>query len=253
MRKHTFALMMAVALAGCSDGISPSPNLLALDEAAILGFAASYTSDPASRELGEMHRLPDRLKLTDEQQARVNALMATFREATKADREALGALSRQAREAARGGASPEEVKAILAQGEAIRRRLHEAEVELRAAIFALLTDEQKALLESRRERCDGPALSEAQRTEIAALGAAFQEANQADLAAIRSVLEQARAAHKAGASREEVRALIEAARPAMARVRAAERELAVAIQAVLTPEQRAAGCFRMPNPPGPRR
>jgi Spy/CpxP family protein refolding chaperone len=117
----------------------------------------------------------------------------------------------------------------------------------------VLTAEQKAWLSSQDgRRCSPVSLTEQQRTQISALVAAFQEANSADLAAVRSALAQAREARRSGVSREEVAALLEAVRPAMERIRAATAQLAEDIDALLTPEQKAAGCFRVHGLPGRR-
>jgi Spy/CpxP family protein refolding chaperone len=247
----TLTLLAALAVVGCKDdAVSPLPGLPAFEEAAALGFAAAYTSDPGSRELGELHRLPDALALTEAQRAALHALVEAHREATRAEREALAAILKRARDARQAGAGAEDVRAILAEGDPIRARLQAREAELREAVRAVLTPEQREWLDARRERaCESP-LTEAQRTEIAALVAAFQEARQTDMALIRNALDHARAAHQAGASREEVRQILEGARAAMERVRAAERELHAAIQALLTPEQRLRGCLRIPLPPG---
>ena len=253
MRKTTLALLAALGLFGCSDDpLAPTEELVGLEEAAALGFAGSFVSDPGSRYLAHLQSLPDSLKLSAEQQAQIQSLLAQFAQATAADRAALAAIMQQAREAAAAGKTREEIRQILAQGDPIRHRLHEAEAALHAALDAVLTAEQKAWLASQQTRCTGSTLSEEQKTQISALVAAFQLANAADLAAIRAAHEQARAAHQAGAKREQIRAILEAVRPAMERVRAAERALAQATDALLTPEQLASGCFRIHAPPGRR-
>ena len=81
-------------------------------------------------------------------------------------------------------------------------------------------------------------LTEEQRAQITALREAFKTANQADLAAMRAIFEQARAAREGGATREEVRAILEGGRPIGERLRTNVRALHDAINAVLTPAQR---------------
>ncbi|MEA3245426.1 MAG: Spy/CpxP family protein refolding chaperone [Gemmatimonadota bacterium] len=86
---------------------------------------------------------------------------------------------------------------------------------------------------------DSLRLTEAQKAQIQALVAAFVAANAADLATMKAAHDAARDAIKAGATRDEVRAILEAAKPAADRVRAAAEALRTAIAAVLTPAQRA--------------
>jgi Spy/CpxP family protein refolding chaperone len=252
MKKTTFTLVISLLAAACSDGVSPSESPEpALDEAAVLGYSASLTSDPGSRYLGHLHRLPESIALTAAQQAQIRSLLTRFAEATKADHELLATIGREVLEAIKAGKSREEIRALLARGDAARERLRAAEAALRTAIEAVLTAEQKAWLASQDGRnCRMISLSEQQRTEISALVADFQKANAADLAIIRDALEKARAAIQSGATRAEIAAILEAARPAMERIRAAESALSEAILAVLTPEQRASRCFHFSPPPG---
>lgn len=86
---------------------------------------------------------------------------------------------------------------------------------------------------------DSLKLSDAQKTAIQALVTAFQTANAADLAAMKAAHIAAREAHKAGKTRDEIRAILATAKPAADRVHAASQALHTAIQAVLTPAQRA--------------
>jgi Spy/CpxP family protein refolding chaperone len=82
-------------------------------------------------------------------------------------------------------------------------------------------------------------LTDEQRAEIAALRNDFKTTHQADLDALRAIFEQARAAREAGATREEVRAILATGRPIMEALRPAVHALHLAILAVLTDEQRA--------------
>jgi Spy/CpxP family protein refolding chaperone len=247
MRKTLLTLLAAISFAACSDdSVSPrnEDSLFLLDETAVLAFGSMDMADPGSRYIARLHRLPEHLKLSADQQARIKAILEAYESATKADREALAAIHRQAREAHQAGKSSAEVRAILAQGDPIRQRLHAAEQQLHAQIEAVLTAEQKAWLAANGpERCRGFALTDAQKTQITALIAAFQEANAADLATIKKAFEEARAAHQAGASRQQIAAILNRAAAAIERIRVAQIALDAAILALLTPEQRASGCF----------
>jgi hypothetical protein len=247
MRSLVLALSLALLTAGCSDTVtSPSDADLqaTLEQLASLGFSVAYVAEGSGQEAGLLQRLgtlPPPLALTAEQASQIKALVDAFVAATAADRQALAAARQAAAAARQAGKPPEEVRAILATAEEARKRLHEAEMGLHRAVMGTLTLAQRAWLAGRQppRPC---ALSDAQRTEISGLMAAFQEANAADLALVRSVHERARAAHTAGAPREQVAAILAEAKPAMERLAAARSALQTQIQAVLTPEQRAAGC-----------
>jgi len=86
---------------------------------------------------------------------------------------------------------------------------------------------------------DSIRLTDAQRTQIQALVAAFTAANAADLATMKAARDAARQAIRDGKTRDEVRAILETARPAADRVRAAGESLRTSIRALLTPLQRA--------------
>ena len=246
MRKTAFILLTVLAVGACSeDPTSPTDGFALLDDAAELSFSSSFVTDPGSRFLAHLHRLPDNLKLTVAQEAQIKSLVEQFLAATRADHEALAAILKQAHEAARAGKSRDEVRAILEQGIPIRDRLQAAEAQLRTSVLAVLTPAQKAWLEAHQPRpCNAAPLGESQKAEISALISAFELANRADIDAIRAAFVEARTAHQNGASRDEIREILEAVRPAMQRVRAAEATLKIAILAVLTPEQRASGCHR---------
>lgn len=245
MRKTLLMLLAVLALGACSEQTTaPTDNAFMLVEAADLAYGATDLADPGRHFIGRLRLLPDNLKLSAAQETQIRALIAAFAAATKPDLEALAAIRRQAREAYAAGKSAEEIRAILAGGDAIRARLHEAERKLHADILAVLTPEQKAWLESQRPLpCRDLRLTDAQKTEITSLIAEFQSAHQADLELIKAVFEEARAAYLAGATRQEIAGILAKARPAMERVRLARAELAAAIRAVLTPEQLASGCF----------
>jgi hypothetical protein len=120
--------------------------------------------------------------------------------------------------------------------------------------------EQKAWIEAHKPKvCDRngpPQLTEAQIAQIRALKQAFAEAVADELAAIKAAHQEARAAKQAGASAEELRAILEGVKDEMEAVRQAEIRLHDAIMDVLTPEQRANWCIvraRVAPGPGPGR
>jgi Spy/CpxP family protein refolding chaperone len=93
-------------------------------------------------------------------------------------------------------------------------------------------------------------LTDEQRAAIVALREAFRTEHQDELDALKAIFEQARAARQAGATREEVRAILETGKPIADGLRAAVRELHEDILNVLTEEQRAWLREHRPHIPG---
>ncbi|MGE5749362.1 MAG: Spy/CpxP family protein refolding chaperone, partial [Gemmatimonas sp.] len=161
--------------------------------------------------------------------------------------EALGAILREAHQAIEAKKSRTEVQAILAKGDDIRKRLSAAEAKLKSDIDAVLTPEQRAWIAAHSPTAcranQFPPLTDAQKAQIRSLETAFQTANKADLDAVKAVLDEAQAAIKAGKSRDEVAAILQKAIAPMTRLAAARKTLRDQILNVLTPEQKASGCF----------
>jgi Spy/CpxP family protein refolding chaperone len=249
MRRTALIAAAVLSLAACSDATSPSGPDLTLLEAGAYGTALTslggYDADLYQNRLA--NALPDELKLTSEQQAKIKALVEAFVQATRADREALGAILREARQAAQAGKSRTEIEVILAKGADIRRRLSAAEAKLKADIDAVLTPEQRTWIAAHSPRtCRAdrfPPLTDAQKAQIRALEMTFQQNNKADLDLVRATFEEAHAAIQAGKSREEVAQIIAKAAPAIIRLETARQALRQQILAVLTPEQKASGCL----------
>ena len=218
MRRIALITIAALSLAACSsDTTSPANSDLAITDAGAFGtaltLAGGYDADTYQNRL--VNALPDELKLTDEQKTKIRALVEAFQQSTKADREALNAILREARQAVEAKKTRAEVEAILSKGADIRKRLAAAEAELKSDIDGVLTAEQKAWIESHTPRgCRAdkfPPLTDAQKAQIKALETAFQENNKADLAAVKAVFDEAQAAIKAGKTREEVAKILEQA------------------------------------------
>lgn len=250
MRRFTLIAAAVLSLAACS-GETTSPNIpdITLLEGGAFGTALTtlggYDADIYQNRLG--NALPDELKLTSDQQAKIRALVEAFVQSTRADREAIGAILREAHQAIEAKKSRAEVEAILAKGADIRRRLSTAEAKLKADIDAVLTAEQRAWIAAHSPRsCRAdkfPPLSDAQKAQIRALEIAFQQNNKADLDLVRATFEEAHAAASAGKSKDEIAKIIAKAAPAITRLEAARKGLRDQILNVLTPEQKASGCF----------
>jgi hypothetical protein len=82
---------------------------------------------------------------------------------------------------------------------------------------------------------DSLKLSATQKIQIQSLVTAFHAANKVDIDAMMAAHV---AAHQAGKSKEEVKAILDAAKPAANRVKTAGEALRIAVQNVLTPAQR---------------
>jgi Spy/CpxP family protein refolding chaperone len=93
-------------------------------------------------------------------------------------------------------------------------------------------------------------LTEEQRAEIAGLREAFRTAHQSELDALKAIFDQARAARESGATREEIRAILETGKPIADALRPAVRQLHEDILNVLTEEQRAWIRAHRPHVPG---
>lgn len=115
------------------------------------------TADQGAAAAGFLDRAPAGLQLTDAQKAAIRTINERFKEANKADLEALTAITREAMRARRTGASQADVIAILERSRPIRARLAPAFAALRVALNAVLTDEQRAWLAANSRRL-GPDL-----------------------------------------------------------------------------------------------
>ena len=249
-------LILAVAALGtltaCNqDAAAPVDELDLVSSFALNGgFAYGVEGGLPGRGLPELRRLdmlPDSIALTDEQETAINALLEQFQTTYKAQLDALTEIHERAHAARESGATRDGVHGILIEGDSIRAALVEPLGDLRDAINAVLTDAQQSWLLSRQyHRCDpGTAtpLTDQQQAQIQALRDAFLAANQADLDAVKAALEAAREARRDGKSQAEIDAILEPVQDAMARLRDAGEQLRTAIDAVLTPEQRASNCF----------
>ncbi len=250
MRRLAWFAAAAFALTACSsDTTSPDNADLTLLEAGAFGTALTTTGgyDAQGYQDRLVNGLPDELELSDAQKTQIRSLVEAFQQATRADREALGAILHEAREAIEAKKPRSEVQAILAGGAPIIARLAAAEAKLKADIDAVLTPEQRAWIAAHSPRgCRPdrfPPLTDAQKAQIHALEVAFQTQNKADLDAVKAILEEAAAAIRAGKSRDEVTAILEKARAPMLRLETARKDLREKILNVLTPEQKASGCL----------
>ena len=250
MRRFGLIAAALLSLAACSDNsTAPDTSDLTLVDAGAFGTALTniggYDAETYQNRL--TNGLPDELELTADQRAQIKSLIQAFEQSTRADRDALGAILRSARAAIEAHKSRAEVEAILRQGAEIRQRLVAAEAKLKTDIDAVLTPEQRAWIAAHSPRACRPErfppLTDAQKDQIRALETAFVQNNKTDLDFVKATLQEAHDAFKAGKPPAEIQQILAKALPAILRLETARKTLRDGIIAVLTPEQKASGCF----------
>jgi Spy/CpxP family protein refolding chaperone len=252
MMRRTFLAVAAiglVSLAACSTE-TVAPGDLALLDGDVIDLVPDYAvSSAAVVDGGGIGgaRLPDELQLTADQKAAIAALHEAFMQENADEFAALRGIEQQVRQLRRSGGSREEIRALLADAHEILQGLADEFAALQDAIWAIYTPEQRAWIEAHKPKvCDRngpPRLTEEQIAKIRALKEAFQESVADEMAAIKAAHQEAREAHQAGASAEEIRAILATVKDEMEAVRQAEQRLMDAIQDVLTPDQRARWCI----------
>lgn len=260
MRK-TFLAVAAFSLAGlaaCStETVAPEQALLDGETIDLVpDYAISSAAVVDGAGIGGAN-LPDELKLTADQKAAIAALHEAFKQDHQDEIQALRAIEQQIRDLRRNGGTRDQVRALLEDARVILDGMADDFAALQDAIWAIYTPAQRAWIEAHRPKMCGPngppTLTEAQVAQIRALKQAFEQSIADELAAIKAAHDAARAAHQAGASEAEIKAIIDGVKDEMEAVRAAEKKLMEDIQALLTPEQRASWCIvRHHVAPGPR-
>lgn len=240
-----------VALAACSSestapAATPPDQVQSTDGIDLISdFDATSASDVDGSGIGGSS-LPDSLKLTTEQKAKIDSLHNAYRTAHKADIDSLAAIEKEARKAREEGKSKEVIDAILAKAAPIRARLLTAFTKLLADLRAVYTPAQLAWINSQKIPVCGPngrpKLSEAQIAARHALREAFIEATKNDKELIKQVAREARQAREAGKPAAEIATILAKADAARARVNAAENKLREDLFNTLTPGQRAEWC-----------
>ena len=244
------SLVAAVVVACSSDTTAPtSTDLIADFEAASFGtvftVAGGYDEDLYQLRLG--NGLPDDLELTPEQEEKIGALVKAFKEANKADLDALRAIIREAKQAKEDGKSDAEIRAILDKGTPIAAKLAAAAAKLKTDIDAILTAEQRAWLASHEPKnCNKnrfPPLTDEQKTKIKGLEAAFKESSRADLASVKTALGEIKKAALSGGSAADIQKILDGIKPVIDRLAEGRKKLKEDIESVLTAEQKASGCL----------
>jgi len=258
MRRSVLLMLAALAIGACADGSNPAEpagdEAFAVDFAAVAYGMTGPLPGAGLPELQRLKRLPAEIALTAEQEATITQLLEDFQAANQAGINALVEILNEARAARQAGKPRAEIAAILERARSIHLRLAAASAALRVAIDQVLTTEQRTWLVSRSPaRCYPdlvPPLNARQRQAIQQLHEEYREETTADRAAVRAALQAAKAAREAGASRQEIAAILESVKDDMQRLQEAGNQLRADLLAVLTDEQRASGCFGGPPPGG---
>lgn len=250
--RRTFLAVAAFGLIGlgaCStEPVAPNDQLLLPEDSSELvpDYALSSAAVVDGAGIGAA-RLPDELQLTAEQKAAIAALHDAFQADHADEVAALRAIEEQIKQKRRAGAPREEIHALFEQARPILEGLAADFAKLQEDIWAIYTDAQRAWIEAHKPKvCDRlgpPRLTDEQIAKIRSLKQAFQESIQDELAAIKEAHQKAREAKAAGASAEEIRAILATVKDEMEAIREAEKRLEQAILDVLTPEQRARWCI----------
>ena len=249
MRRILAVAALGIAsLTACSKETVAPMDQTELDETGaflVPDYALSAASVVDGAGIGAA-RLPRELQLTEEQKAEIAALHEAFREEHADEIAELRAIEQQIRELRRSRGTRTEILALLAEAKPILDQLAAGFAELRGAIWNVYTDEQRAWIEAHKRACDRrgpPRLTEAQIAEIRALKQAFMDEMADEIRAIKQAHQEARAAKQAGASAEEIRAILASVKDEIEALRQAEARLHDAIQDVLTDDQRRRWCY----------
>jgi len=140
-------LIAAFVVTACDQG--PMESALSEEPSFELVLDAVGEGESAGMLLD---RAPEALRLTPEQRDAIRALNARFQREHRADMQALRATTRRAMQARRDGKSPEEVRAMLEESLPVRARLAVAFARLNRAVYAVLTEAQRAWLRENNRR-----------------------------------------------------------------------------------------------------
>lgn len=251
--RRTFLAVAAFGLIGlgaCStEPVAPVDQSLFLNDdmtELVPDYAVSSAAVIDGAGIGGA-RLPDSLALTAEQKAAIEELHEAFAKDHADEVAALRAIEQQIKQLRRSGGSREEVHALIEKARPIMQGLADDFAALQKAIWEIYTPAQRAWIEAHKPKvCDRsgpPQLTDEQIAKIRALKQAFQESMADEIAAIQAAHKKARDAKAAGASAEEIRAILATVQDEMEALKQAERRLEQAILDVLTPEQRARWCI----------
>lgn len=155
------ALAATLVLAAC-DQSPTAPSAATADDYALVMFgeAGSSMEGTMGPQAGPRPfdgrsgtpELPDSLRLTQVQRDSIFALRSAFRAAHAAQIDSMQTIFRAAKAAREGGATRDEVRAILVTARPIALSMRPFVIALHLAVRAVLTDAQRAWIEAHRPR-----------------------------------------------------------------------------------------------------
>ena len=142
MRARFIVLVGVVAMiAACDQSTPVAPNSTSDVVELVPDYAVSPAASIDAAGIGSSG-FPDALRLTVEQKAAIVALHEAFMASTAPDVALLRAIEGEAKAAIRAAKSRDEVRAILAKGDAARVRLAAAFEKLQAALIRLAGEQR---------------------------------------------------------------------------------------------------------------
>lgn len=159
------ALATTLVLAACAESPTAVQTTTTADDYALVVFGtegSSLEGTMGTQPSGQAtdgrtggRQLPDSLALTQTQKDSIQVLRTAFRTANRPALDSLHAIFQQARTARQGGATREEVRAILVTGRPIAEALRPLVHALHVSIRAVFTDAQRAWLDANRPPMPG--------------------------------------------------------------------------------------------------
>ena len=156
MKKY-FVLLVVMFLGACVENTTAP---LMSDDYVLVAFGPEGMALEGTLGEQSQHRpfdgrtgtrpLPEELKLTPEQHATIKALRDAFREANAERLDALKVVFQRARTAREGGATQEQIRAILAEARPLLDAIRPSLRQLHLDILAVYTTEQKMWIMSHR-------------------------------------------------------------------------------------------------------
>lgn len=157
------ALLATLTLAACESSTAPSATTQAVDTdyaLVMFGEAGSSLEGTMGPQTGPRpfdgrtfrRPFPDSIKLSQVQIDSIAALRAAFRAEHQVELDSLRAIFQRAKAAREGGATREEVRAILETGRTYAIAIRVDLVDLHYAIWQVFTTAQKAWIVSHRPR-----------------------------------------------------------------------------------------------------
>jgi hypothetical protein len=250
-KRYPYLGVFVAAVVACDQAVPTTPIETGNPDEDVAALAADYsvTATAAAFDASGIGGadFPEALALTTEQKADVVDRQRRFERDNTADLARLRILQNDLRRARDERRPDGERRRIVGDGRRIRSRLDSAFTRVGESVASeVYTEPQRQWVRDRDPRnCrngDRPHLTPEQVEEIRALQAAFEAESAEIIRQIQAIVAEARAAAAAGASREEVQAILERADHLRRELAALEQRLRQAIADILNQDQRRHPC-----------